>query len=180
MRADALQNAGHYDKAVLEYSRVLEIDGALAAAHTGRGACLFSQDALDAAQQDFLRAIELDPKDQAAHLGLAALLIERKDYKAALTALLPFIRSVLKHYEDKGQARIARFLLAEAKALGAGMVMAYHPVIFKPVAKLTASAAPVAYAAVGRLLRPEWPRLPWMRRRKSNRAAPPCRDALHR
>jgi dinuclear metal center YbgI/SA1388 family protein len=38
-------------------------------------------------------------------------------------------------------------VLAEAKALGAGMVMAYHPVIFKPVAKLTASAAPVAYAA---------------------------------
>jgi dinuclear metal center YbgI/SA1388 family protein len=38
-------------------------------------------------------------------------------------------------------------VLAEAKALGAGMVMAYHPVIFKPIGKLTASAAPVAYAA---------------------------------
>lgn len=38
-------------------------------------------------------------------------------------------------------------VLAEAKAMGAGMVMAYHPVIFKPIAKLTASAAPVAYAA---------------------------------
>ena len=39
-------------------------------------------------------------------------------------------------------------VLAEARAAGAGMVMAYHPVIFKPLTRLTPSAAPVAYAAV--------------------------------
>lgn len=37
-------------------------------------------------------------------------------------------------------------VLAEAVAAGA-MVMAYHPVIFKPLARLTAREAPLAYAA---------------------------------
>ncbi len=38
-------------------------------------------------------------------------------------------------------------VLREAGRLGAEMVMAYHPVIFKPVSRLTAEATPAAYAA---------------------------------
>jgi putative NIF3 family GTP cyclohydrolase 1 type 2 len=82
------------------------------------------------------------------------------DIVSALEALAP--PALAEEWDNVGlligdaQASTGRLLLcidvtapvlAEAKALGAGMVMAYHPVIFKPVAKLTASAAPVAYAA---------------------------------
>jgi len=38
-------------------------------------------------------------------------------------------------------------VLAEAKRAKAAMVMAYHPVIYKPIARVTAEAAPVVYAA---------------------------------
>ncbi|MFB3894316.1 MAG: Nif3-like dinuclear metal center hexameric protein [Phycisphaerae bacterium] len=38
-------------------------------------------------------------------------------------------------------------VLAEAARTGARMVMAYHPVIFKPIGRLTAQAAPAAYKA---------------------------------
>jgi dinuclear metal center YbgI/SA1388 family protein len=38
-------------------------------------------------------------------------------------------------------------VLAEATAAGADMVMAYHPPIFRPISRLTSSAAPVALAA---------------------------------
>jgi len=41
-------------------------------------------------------------------------------------------------------------VLAEAVAAKAGMVMAYHPVIFKPVPRLTANDSPVAYEAAAR------------------------------
>ncbi|MGC9454826.1 MAG: Nif3-like dinuclear metal center hexameric protein [Phycisphaerae bacterium] len=41
-------------------------------------------------------------------------------------------------------------VLAEARQVRAGMVMAYHPLIFKPLSRLTASDAPVAYEAVRR------------------------------
>src|ERR1035437_1185364 len=38
-------------------------------------------------------------------------------------------------------------VLAEAIAARAQMVMAYHPIIFKPIGRLTAAATPVAYKA---------------------------------
>ena len=38
-------------------------------------------------------------------------------------------------------------VLAEAKRQRAGMVMAYHPIPFKPVSRITAGDAPVVYAA---------------------------------
>lgn len=38
-------------------------------------------------------------------------------------------------------------VLDEALRAGAGMVVAYHPLIFKPISRLTAGGTPVAYAA---------------------------------
>ena len=38
-------------------------------------------------------------------------------------------------------------VLAEARRVGAGMVMAYHPVIFKPVGRFTPDSAKIAYQA---------------------------------
>ena len=43
-------------------------------------------------------------------------------------------------------------VLAEAAKVGATMVMAYHPVIFKPIPRVTAEAAPVVYEAARRNL----------------------------
>lgn len=42
---------------------------------------------------------------------------------------------------------LAQSVLEEARRLKAQLVMAYHPVIFKPVPRLTAEATPVAWAA---------------------------------
>ena len=41
-------------------------------------------------------------------------------------------------------------VLAEAARAGAEMLMAYHPVIFKPISRVTASESPVVYDAVRR------------------------------
>lgn len=41
-------------------------------------------------------------------------------------------------------------VLAEAARAGAQMVMAYHPVIYKPISRVTAEAAPVVYEAARR------------------------------
>jgi dinuclear metal center YbgI/SA1388 family protein len=41
-------------------------------------------------------------------------------------------------------------VLAEAAKAGATMVMAYHPVIFKPISRVTAETAPVVYQAARR------------------------------
>lgn len=45
---------------------------------------------------------------------------------------------------------LTREVLAEAGRTKAQMVMAYHPVIFKSISRLTADVAPVAYAAANR------------------------------
>lgn len=59
--------------------------------------------------------------------------------------------------DAQGQAKkvmlcidLTEAVLAEAASAGAGMVMAYHPAIFKPISRVTAQAAPVVYAAARR------------------------------
>jgi len=87
VRADAMHNAGHYDKAVLEYTKAMELDGTIAEAYVGRGNCLLAQEAYDAAQQDFIRAGELDPADAGPHLREATLLTIRRNYKDAMAEI---------------------------------------------------------------------------------------------
>lgn len=87
VRADALQNAEHFDKAILEYTRAMEMDGSIADAYVGRGTCLAAQDSFDAAQQDFIHALELNPQDAGTHVRLATLLTIRRDFKGALSSL---------------------------------------------------------------------------------------------
>jgi dinuclear metal center YbgI/SA1388 family protein len=43
---------------------------------------------------------------------------------------------------------LTRAVLAEARRRRAALVMAYHPLIFKPISRLTAAAAPIAYEAI--------------------------------
>lgn len=84
VRGDALHNAEHYDKAIVEYTKAMELDGTNADAYVARGMALMAQDALDAAQQDFMRAIELNPQDSQTHVRLTTLLTLKRSYKAAL------------------------------------------------------------------------------------------------
>ena len=87
LRADSLHNSEQFDKAVLEYTKAMEIDGSIADAYVGRGVSLTAQDALEAAQQDFVRALELEPNDAGARVKLAVVLTMRRNYKAALGEL---------------------------------------------------------------------------------------------
>jgi tetratricopeptide (TPR) repeat protein len=87
LRADSLHNSEQFDKAVLEYTKAMEIDGTLADAYVGRGTALTAQDALEASQQDFIRAIELAPDDADARVRLAVTLTMRRNYGAAIVEL---------------------------------------------------------------------------------------------
>ncbi|MDD5629038.1 MAG: tetratricopeptide repeat protein, partial [Elusimicrobia bacterium] len=99
VRGDALHNAGHYDKAIVEFTKAMELDANVPEAYIGRGNCLFAQESYDAAQQDFLRAIELDPKDPSARLRLATLLTVRRSYKPALAAITAALKIDPKNSE---------------------------------------------------------------------------------
>jgi tetratricopeptide (TPR) repeat protein len=109
LRGDSLHSAEQFDKAVLEYTKAMELDGTLPDAYIGRGVSLTAQDALDAAQQDFVRAIELAPDDQDARVKLAVVLTMRRNYRAALgelgkavkideRAAEPYLRAGNVHY----------------------------------------------------------------------------------
>ncbi len=87
LRADSLHNSEQFDKAVLEYTKAMEIDGNVADAYVGRGVSLTAQDALEAAQQDFVRALEIEPNDAHARVKLAIVLTMRRNYKAAISEL---------------------------------------------------------------------------------------------
>ncbi len=87
LRADSLHNSEQFDKAVLEYTKAMEIDGTLADAYVGRGTALTAQDALEAAQQDFIRAIELAPDEADSRIRLAVTLTMRRNYSAAVVEL---------------------------------------------------------------------------------------------
>ncbi len=87
LRADSLYSAEHFDKAVLEYTKAMELDGTLADAYVGRGTALTAQDALEASQQDLIRAIELAPDDADARVRLAVTLTMRRNYSAAIVEL---------------------------------------------------------------------------------------------
>ncbi|HAM34969.1 MAG TPA: hypothetical protein DEB40_03755 [Elusimicrobia bacterium] len=91
-RADALHNSGNYDKAILEYTKALQIDASVSEAYVGRGNCLFAQESYDGAQRDFTRAIELDPEDTSSRLRLVTLLTARGHYKTAIAQ----VRAALK------------------------------------------------------------------------------------
>jgi tetratricopeptide (TPR) repeat protein len=92
VRGDAMHNAGHFDKAIVEYTKAMELDAEVSDAYIGRGNSLFAQESYDAAQQDFLRAIELAPSDPAARLRLATLLTVRRSYKAAMAEIAAAIK----------------------------------------------------------------------------------------
>jgi tetratricopeptide (TPR) repeat protein len=113
VRADALHSGGQYDKAVLEYTKAMEIDGNVADAYVGRGVALTSQDSLEAAQQDFIRAVELAPGLAGPRVRLAVVLTMRRSYSAALTELGKALKIEPKSAELHLRAGNAHYFLKE-------------------------------------------------------------------
>ncbi|MBI5622893.1 MAG: tetratricopeptide repeat protein [Elusimicrobia bacterium] len=84
VRGDAHHNVGQYDRAVVEYTKALEMDGTVTDAFLARSAAFVAQDSFDAAWQDLRSALELEPKDADILVRLATLHTSRRDYRAAL------------------------------------------------------------------------------------------------
>jgi tetratricopeptide (TPR) repeat protein len=99
VRGDGQHNAGQYDKAILDYTKAVQADGALTEGYIGRANCLFAQESYDAANRDFKRAIETNDSSAQARLRLATLLTARKDYPAALDEVLTTIKLDPKNSE---------------------------------------------------------------------------------
>ncbi|MBI5240315.1 MAG: tetratricopeptide repeat protein [Elusimicrobia bacterium] len=129
VRGDAMHNSGHFDKAIVEYTKAMELDANVPEAYIGRGISLFAQESYDAAQQDLLRAIELDPADAAARLRLATLLTVRRNYKAAMTEVATAIKLDQKNSEAYLRAgNVYYFQGAYGKALeNYDMAVKYDP-----------------------------------------------------
>lgn len=85
VRANALHNAGFYDRAIVDYSKAIELDGSLSAAYTGRCAALASQASFEPAEQDCRRGVELS-QDPEPKIQLIALLSHQRRHAEALEA----------------------------------------------------------------------------------------------
>jgi len=92
VRGNALANAAHYDRAILMYTRAIEIDGNLAAAYLDRGLALIEQQSYDAAEHDLRRAMDLNIKGPQTHLALLTLLTAQKRLNEGLKVVLEAIR----------------------------------------------------------------------------------------
>lgn len=60
-RGLAYHNKGDYDKAILEYTKAIELDSGAAKAYSNRGVAYCNKEDYGRAITDFTRAIELDP-----------------------------------------------------------------------------------------------------------------------
>ncbi len=92
VRGNALSSVGYHDRAILEYTRAMEIDGKLSSAYMDRAAALATQESLDAAEHDLRRAVSLKPNDPATHLALVTLLTARRKYTKGLKAVIRALR----------------------------------------------------------------------------------------
>jgi len=91
-RGNALANAAHFDRAILMYTRAIEIDGNLASAYLERGLALIEQQSYDAAEHDLRRAMDLNIKGPQVHLALLTLLTAQKRLNEGLKVVLEAIR----------------------------------------------------------------------------------------
>ncbi|MBI5209137.1 MAG: tetratricopeptide repeat protein [Elusimicrobia bacterium] len=118
VRGDAYHNAGQYERAVMEYTKALELDGTVAEAFASRASALVAQDQMDAASQDMRAALELEPKDPMLLTQLAMLQTSKRDFKAALDAINKAIKSAPDLAEAHLRAgNIHYFQRSYAKAL---------------------------------------------------------------
>lgn len=115
LRGNAIHNGGYFDRAIMEYTKALEMDGSIHAAYLGRGAALASQQSYEAAEQDYRRAVELAPYNPQAHTRLLTLLAIRGRYEAGTTAAANAAKLAGKQPEVFLRAGNLRYFLKDLK-----------------------------------------------------------------
>ena len=80
-RGAAFAEAGHYDEAITDYTRALEIEPKHAEFYNNRGAAYREKGQYDQALADFNRALEINPKYGNAYYNRAAVFCCKKDYE---------------------------------------------------------------------------------------------------
>lgn len=116
--AEVHESLQHYDLAIVEYRKVLEIDSGLPGIHfrLGRAILQSSKDpnAIDAAVHEFERELALSPDNSDADYEIGEIYRQRGQFEVALEH---FSRAV-HHHPDFVQARIglASALLSQGKA----------------------------------------------------------------
>ncbi|MBI4346938.1 MAG: tetratricopeptide repeat protein [Elusimicrobia bacterium] len=86
LRGNAIHNGGYFDRAIMEYTKAMEMDASIAASYLARGAALASQQSYEAAEQDYRRAVDLAPHNPQAHTRLLTLLAIRRRFEAGVGA----------------------------------------------------------------------------------------------
>ncbi|HEX8221441.1 MAG TPA: tetratricopeptide repeat protein [Chloroflexia bacterium] len=95
----------HYEAALAEYGRAIELDPTCVAAYNGRGDVYLAQYRYDYALAEFNQAIEADPKDAAAHRGLGDVYLMKNRYEEALAEFNRAIEldpKLAESYNDRG------------------------------------------------------------------------------
>ncbi|MBI3550524.1 MAG: tetratricopeptide repeat protein [Elusimicrobia bacterium] len=113
VRGNYLYNAGYFDKAILEYTKAMEIDGALSPAYEDRCAALLAQQSFEAAEQDCRRAVQLSPKDGRTHARLVTLLTLRKKNNEGVQAAVDAIKAAPKSAEVYIRAGNLRYFMKD-------------------------------------------------------------------
>ena len=107
LRALAKAEQSHFEDAIQDLDRLLELDAEHASAHWRRGLWLLELARIDEAEQSFRNALNHNPDSRAAQLGLALVALQRQDPQQAVERLQA---RIVVHPEDA----YARFLLGTA------------------------------------------------------------------
>lgn len=97
VRGNGLHNAQRFDRAILEYTKALEMNDRIPAGFLARGSALAAQESLDAAEHDVRRAVELDPGDPFAQSSLVTLLTLRGKFGEGLKTTLRSLKAQAEH-----------------------------------------------------------------------------------
>ena len=84
VRGNGYVETKQYDRALIDYSKAIEIEPRFAAAFLGRGNAYYDQLSFDRAIEDYSRAIEIDPRDALAYNGRGNAYVDTKDFGRAI------------------------------------------------------------------------------------------------
>ena len=110
---DGLYSAGKYDKAVVEYTKALQLVGSVPDVYAARAMALAAEDSLDSAQEDLLQAVELAPGRAELRVRLAVVLTEGGNDRAALAQLAKVLAKDPADAQARLRAGNARYFLRD-------------------------------------------------------------------
>jgi len=83
-RGAAYAGKKHYDEAIADYDKALELNPAYATAYYNRAIAHSTRNRLDEAIADYSKALELNPGNASAYMGRATVYANRKQYDEAI------------------------------------------------------------------------------------------------